>query len=103
MFNHLKNASILEEPIYRGFLWGYLRNKHWEEKRILLFQTALFTVSHFYYFKHPLTIFIMLPLAGLLFGYITMKSRSLIPAMLSHALYNATSFMLILQVFPFPE
>jgi len=45
----LCNAATLEEPLFRGFLWGYLRLQGWNEKWIWLFQALLFWVGHIYY------------------------------------------------------
>jgi membrane protease YdiL (CAAX protease family) len=38
--HQLAHAAIFEEPIFRGFLWGYLRKVNWKEKWILLFQAG---------------------------------------------------------------
>jgi hypothetical protein len=48
-FYQLGYAAVSEEPLFRGFLWGYLRQSKWKDVWIWLFQTGLFTLSHIYY------------------------------------------------------
>jgi membrane protease YdiL (CAAX protease family) len=52
-FFHFSNAAILEEPIYRGFLWGYFRSLRWKNLSILLMTTGIFWLSHINYLDNP--------------------------------------------------
>ena len=45
------NAAVWEEPLFRGFLWGYLRLAGWKNGWIWLFQALLFTAAHCYYLR----------------------------------------------------
>lgn len=82
-------AGIIEEPIYRGFLWGTLRNLKWQENRILVFQGILFWISHLSYLNKPIAFWVVLPIVSLLLGFLVKKSRSIIPSIIFHAIYNA--------------
>ena len=94
---HLGFAPINEEPLFRGFLWGYLRQLHWREIRILLFQTTLFTSAHFYLAKQfPLMFWVFIPSVAILFGLMTWRSRSIAPAIFAHAMVNGSVYFLII-------
>ena len=93
---HLGFAPINEEPLFRGFLWGYLRQLKWKEHLIWLFQALLFTSAHLYLAgQFPLRFWVFIPVAGLLFGFLTWRSRSIAPAMLAHAMVNGSMYLLI--------
>ena len=93
---HLGFAPINEEPLFRGFLWGYLRQLQWKEPLIWLFQALLFTVAHLYLAGgFPLMFWVFIPSTGLLFGLMSWRSRSVAPAMLAHALINGSVYLLI--------
>ena len=93
---HLGFAPINEEPLFRGFLWGYLRQARWREGVIWLFQTALFTLAHIYFaHQYPLMFWVYIPIAALVFGALTWRARSIAPAMLAHGLVNGSVYLLI--------
>ncbi len=93
---HLSFAPINEEPLFRGFLWGYLRQFKWRESLIWLFQTLLFTSAHIYLARQfPVMFWIFIPVAGLLFGLLTWRSRSIAPAILAHGVVNGSIYVLI--------
>jgi membrane protease YdiL (CAAX protease family) len=95
MIYHLGFAPINEEPVFRGFLWGVLRARKWKEGSILIFQTILFTSAHLYFAKqYPLMFWVFIPAAALLFGVLTMRSRSISPAMLAHGMINGSAYVL---------
>lgn len=89
-------AAILEEPLFRGFLWGYLRRWHWPNVLIWLFQAALFASGHVYYLQTeafaPWLIRMMIP--ALLIGFIAWQARSIFASMVTHGIFNASADML---------
>jgi membrane protease YdiL (CAAX protease family) len=93
---HLSFAPINEEPLFRGFLWGYLHQLKWKESLIWPFQAVLFTSAHVYLaHQFPLMFWVFIPLAGLLFGLLTWRSRSIAPAILAHGMVNGSVYFLI--------
>ena len=96
IFFMMTNAAVWEEPLFRGFLWGYLRLAKWKNSWIWLFQAALFTLGHVYYLKSeafiPWLIRMLLP--SLLFGFIAWRARSIFASMVTHGTFNATGDML---------
>ena len=94
---HLGFAPVNEEPLFRGFLWGYLRQLKWNAPVIWIFQALLFTFAHVYLAgQFPLRFWVFIPCAGLLFGYLAWRSRSIAPAMLAHAMVNGSMYLLII-------
>jgi membrane protease YdiL (CAAX protease family) len=85
----LTNAAIQEEPLFRGFLWGYLRKAGWKESWVWLFQAALFWLAHIYYLgRAPISFWIIVPMGGLILGALVWRSRMLATSMVAHALQN---------------
>ncbi len=99
-FYHMGFAAINEEPLFRGFLWGYLRQRKWKEIWIWFFQAALFTLAHVYFARqYPLLFWVYIPLAALLLGYLAWRSRSIAGSMLAHAMINASAYIVALSLF----
>jgi len=82
-------AAATEEPLFRGFLWGYLRKLKWRETWIWLFQAGLFTLGHIYYInKHPYSFWIVVPVGALVMGAVAWRSRSIATSMATHGALN---------------
>lgn len=86
----LAGPAINEEPMFRAILWGYLRDRGLSEKNIWLVQAGLFWLVHVSHLESSVTAFFLVLVGGLLFGWLTWRSRSIAPSMLAHALINAT-------------
>lgn len=82
------HTAILEEPIGRGFLWGYFELRGWRPVRIWLLQAALFWLGHLRLVDSPVTFWLALPLGGLMLGWFSWHSRSVSAGLLAHAAYN---------------
>ena len=82
-------AAISEEPLFRGFLWGFLRKAGWREIWIWVFQAGLFWVGHIYYFgKLPVSFWLVVPAGGLMLGLLAWRSLSIATSMAAHAAMN---------------
>ncbi|MCL4466704.1 MAG: CPBP family intramembrane metalloprotease [Chloroflexi bacterium] len=88
------HSAILEEPVFRGFFWGYLRGRGWGERRIWLVQGIVFWLAHLRYLSRPYTFFLTVPVAGLVLGWLAWRSRSVAPASFAHAVYNSIPFLI---------
>lgn len=84
----MTNAAGAEEPFFRGFLWGYLRDAGWQERWIWLLQAGLFLVGHLEPGRPAFNLY-QVPLAALLFGWLAWRSRSISTSMIAHGLSNA--------------
>jgi membrane protease YdiL (CAAX protease family) len=95
---HLGFAPLNEEPLFRGFLWGYLRQSKWREMGILFFQAVLFTSAHVYFAsQYPLTFWVLIPCTAILLGLLTWRARSIAPAIFTHGLVNGSVYVLLLN------
>ena len=84
-------AATAEEPLFRGFLWGFLKDHGWREPAICLFQTALFMLGHIYYLgSYNLSLFVVVPLCAFVFGILVWRSHSIGVSMVTHAFVNST-------------
>lgn len=95
-------AAVSEEPLFRGFLWGYLHRLGWKEVWIWLAQAAVFVSAHLY-FKDalPFNFWVVVPLAGLILGLFAWRTRSIAPGMIAHAAYNAGTYLVLLRILSF--
>ncbi len=83
-------AGVTEEPMFRGFLWGYLRKAGWRDWWICLFQSALFMFAHIYNLNNSLFAFwITAPLGALVLGFLVWRSRSISTSLAAHGAINA--------------
>lgn len=80
-------APLTEEPLFRGLLLdGFMRrNRPWKG---LLMTSALFALIHI----NPCQVVVAFPL-GLVLGWAYLRTRSLWPCILGHALLNSSSIL----------
>lgn len=90
-FIQIANAAVSEEPLFRGFLWGYLEKKGWRQKRILFFQAGLFCLGHIYYLPDNPIYFLWAFIIPLFLGLLVMKSKSVGSSMIAHGIVNSLS------------
>lgn len=96
IFTQLTNAAILEEPFFRGILWGALKKLRWKEGWIYLTQAVLFWIGHIYYIgTYPYSFWIVVPLASLVLGILAWRSRSVATSMFAHGMINGLGQILI--------
>lgn len=92
--SQLGNAAVSEEPLFRGFLWGFLKKAHWKDSWIWLFQAALFMLGHIYYAGVANYSFLLIvPIGGFVLGLIAWRSRSIGASMITHGLTNTIGDM----------
>lgn len=85
-------AGLGEEPFFRGFLWGGLRKTGLKDVWIWLLQTALFWLSHLATLMYaPISFWLIIPVGGLVFGWLAWRSRSIAPSIVAHGLANGLS------------
>ncbi len=88
-------AGVSEEPLFRGFLWGYLLKLGWKNIWILLFQAGLFMLAHIYYLtSHPISFFLIVPIGGLVMGLTAWKSKSISTSIIVHGTGNGLGYQI---------
>jgi membrane protease YdiL (CAAX protease family) len=82
-------AGAMEEPLFRGFLWGALLRAGWKHGWICLFQAGLFCLGHIYYLLAGLYwSFGFTFIAGLVFGALAWRTRSIVTSITAHGFAN---------------
>ena len=93
VFYQLGYAAVTEEPLFRGFLWGYLRKAGWKDVWIWLFQTGLFMVAHIYSITQlPISFWIIVPISTLVLGALAWRSKTISASMGAHTMMNASGY-----------
>jgi membrane protease YdiL (CAAX protease family) len=82
-------APIVEELVFRGLLYPYLRGRMSVPLAVVL-SAALFAVAHVYPIIMP-----PLFLAGVVLALLAQRYRSIIPTILLHALFNGVQITLL--------
>jgi membrane protease YdiL (CAAX protease family) len=83
-------AAVSEEPLFRGFLWGFLLKSGWKNIWIWLFQAFLFVLGHLFYLQtYPISFWVIVPFAALVFGAIAWRSKTISSSLAAHAISNA--------------
>ena len=85
-------AALPEELLFRGFLWGYLRQCKYSDFSILCIQAILFWAGHHFYYDSPM-IWINVLISGLIFGIVAWKTKSLFLSAIVHACWNSASVL----------
>ena len=80
-------APLTEEFFFRGLLLSGFERRY-GPARAVVFSTILFCLAHANPVQVPATL-----LLGLYLGWITLRTRSLFPAILAHALNNLVGFL----------
>jgi len=83
-------GPIAEEVFFRGFLYSAFK-KNWGILPALLLSSILFSVVHLQIFS-----FIPLLVIGWLLAYLFERTRSLLPAIFLHAIYNLILILILL-------
>ncbi len=68
---------------------GYLYSKGIKSSYVIMIQGFLFWIAHINAFDSWIFIFVILPLASLLYGLLVSRSKTLLPSMISHAVFNS--------------
>lgn len=97
-FYQIGFAAVSEEPLFRGFLWGYLRRLGIREAWVWLAQALLFMIAHLYFVDAlQFRFWILVPGSALIFGLFAWRTRSIAPGMLAHAAINSGIYVLALN------
>jgi membrane protease YdiL (CAAX protease family) len=80
-------APIVEELVFRGLIYGWIAGR-WNPMAGFIVSSLAFAAAHF----EPAHIVLVLPL-GLLFGWMRMRTDSLLPSLVSHILNNGFALL----------
>lgn len=86
-------APVIEEILFRGFLYPYLR-RSWGVGLAVLGSSSLFALAHL----DPGG-FLPLFCLGCIFAWLVEKTNSVLPAMIAHGLWNGATLTMVLLLF----
>lgn len=78
---------MVEEMLFRSILWKLLNDWKFSDKKIILIQAFLFWLVHFRFTAFGLPVLVF----GVWVGFLTLRSKSLTPAIATHFFHNVTS------------
>jgi membrane protease YdiL (CAAX protease family) len=87
---YFAKSAVLEEPIFRGYLYGYLTNRRVKFISYLIIQTIIFMICHMNYINRPVTFWVVLPISSIILGVSAKISKSLILPIWIHTLINSS-------------
>lgn len=90
---YFAKSAVLEEPIFRGYLYGYLTNRKVKFLPYLLIQTSIFMICHTNYIHKPITFWVVLPLSSIILGISVKLSKSLVLPIWIHTLLNSSKLL----------
>ena len=85
---NLSFISLYEEILFRGILWGYLREIGWNENKIFIGQGAFFWLIHFWRIETPITFFITIPISTFINSLLARNSNQILPSVIAHTIMN---------------
>ena len=92
-------TSLPEEIIFRGFVWGYMRRKGCAENKIVWAQGIMFWLTHFSRIATPFSFFVFIPIQTFIYSQLTLRTKQVFPAVISHTVFNVVGSMLRLATF----
>jgi membrane protease YdiL (CAAX protease family) len=82
-------AAVTEEPFFRGFLWGLMKQSGFKDRSVFITQAVLFWIAHIYYINiYPISFWVIVPLGAIVFGLLIWNSKSLSTSLIAHGLMN---------------
>jgi membrane protease YdiL (CAAX protease family) len=84
---------LYEELLFRGLLWMYLEKLKLSDLKILFVQALLFWIVHLNQMSSA-SFWVLLPLLGLWLGFLVLRSKSLIPSISTHFVYNFIVYLI---------
>lgn len=95
----LSFTAPIEEILFRGFVWGYLRKLKWGVNKVFWVQGALFWLLHIGRISSFFTFFFSIPILTYISSELTKRSGQVSPSIISHLIIN-TIVSVLLAVSP---
>ena len=92
-------GAVIEEMMFRGFLWGYLVRRNWDSSRIIWTQGLIFWLLHISRLGTPFTLFLLVPLITVVTSKLTNHTKQVFPAAIYHTIINVAGSLLNLGTY----
>ncbi len=80
---------VVEEVVFRGMLWMFLKDLNWPELKIIISQAILFWLFHAFYIPSDPTFFwIIVPIISIFLGIVVWRTKSITASTIAHVLIN---------------
>lgn len=90
IFDNLSFVTLIEEIMFRGILWKYLRNLGFREDTAFWGQAIVFWLFHAWKIVGtPISFFITIPMTTLAVSFLVYKSKQVFPSIVLHTLLNS--------------
>jgi membrane protease YdiL (CAAX protease family) len=95
----LSFGALIEEILFRGFVWGYLKTIGWTDLKSFWLQGLLFWMLHFDRIVTPFSFFVFLPLLTLMLSLFRLRTKQIYPSIVAHIVVNVIASMLNLATY----
>lgn len=83
------SSTLVEEVMFRGLLWMFLKKLNFSELKIVVLQAILFWLSHIYYANdNPISFWVIVPISSIVLGIVVWRTRSITSSTIAHILFN---------------
>jgi membrane protease YdiL (CAAX protease family) len=80
---------IVEEVVFRGMLWMFLKKLNFSEYKIVILQAIFFWISHVYFASEiPVSFWVITPIMSIILGVSVWSTRSITSSIFVHVLFN---------------
>lgn len=87
------HGVIFEEVLFRGLLWMFLEKLRLSSIKVLIIQAFLFWIVHVNSVSW-ISFWVFLPVMSLWLGFLTLRSKSLLPSIVTHFVYNLIAYLI---------
>lgn len=91
----LSFVVLIEEFIFRGFLFGYLEKLGLQSQAASVGQAILFWMLHYTRIGSPITFFISIPLLTLATSFVAKRYKQIFPSIIVHVTVNTLTPLII--------
>ncbi len=86
---------VIEEVVFRGLLWSYLRDQGFTDSKIIYAQAFLFWLAHLAQnWNQPFMLWFWTVWTAFWLGFLVKRSKSLTPSVIGHFLANLFSLLI---------
>lgn len=81
--------AIVEEVVFRGMLWMFLKKLNFSEYKIIILQAIFFWIPHVYFAsENPVSFWVIVPIMSIILGVSVWATRSITSSIFLHVLFN---------------
>jgi hypothetical protein len=90
-FLNVTPEVVVEEVMFRGMLWMFLKSQDFSDLKIVVLQAILFWLCHVNSLNSSVFFWVIVPITSVLLGLVVWKSKSITTSIIAHLLVNVLS------------